>query len=134
MKISMIIALVAFCLQSHAQATREIPPICKCYERHPIIYVIDGVQVSNIGEEANDISMANTDHTSDIESMKTGYYYRLNQIEPISIRTVPTSAISDVAALFTNVCQVQKGDDIQAGGSRPGDMLYVIDGMRIDNR
>lgn len=47
------------------------------------------------------------------------------------IRTTPTPNVNDMAALNVRSYQPRKGAAIRVAGSKPADILYVLDGMYI---
>lgn len=86
------------------------------------LYIIDGVQVQNIGK-------ARVEQEAKIPLLpaipNTLVFTRKDII------AMPTTYTRDIVAFAPTVYQVRRGEDIRVAGSRANDILYVVDGMQI---
>jgi hypothetical protein len=49
------------------------------------------------------------------------------------VSVMPYTDLCNVVSAWEGIYQQQRGAALQVRGGRPGEILYVIDGMRIDN-
>lgn len=49
------------------------------------------------------------------------------------VSVMPYTELCNVVSAWEGIYQQQRGAALQVRGGRPGELLYVIDGMRIDN-
>ena len=49
------------------------------------------------------------------------------------VSVMPYTDLSNVVSAWEGIYQQKRGAALQVRGGRPGEILYVIDGMRIDN-